>query len=72
MGGDKGRESAWIEVRGDLLPNDVVVTSGQTQLSLGRAVRIRKPDSETEAKKSDAKAEDKNQKTEMAKPEASK
>lgn len=72
MGGEKGRESAWIEVRGELLPNDMVVTSGQTQLSRGRAVRIRKPDSETEMKKSDVKAEDRKQKTEMAKPEASK
>lgn len=72
MAGEKGRESAWIEVRGDLKPNDLVVTSGQTQLSRGRAVRIRKPDSEAETKKSDGKAENNQQKSENAKPGVSK
>ena len=73
MTGEKGRESAWIEVRGELSPNEMVVTSGQTQLSRGRKVRIRKPDLEPDPKKNpDAKAEDNKQKAESAKPEASK
>ncbi len=61
LAGEKGRETAWIEVRGDLKPTDLVVTSGQTQLSRGRSVRIRIPDNDPDS-----------QKSEKAKPEASK
>jgi len=43
VAGPDGRHHTWIEVTGNFPPNAPVVTSGQSQLAAGSAVRIRKP-----------------------------
>jgi RND family efflux transporter MFP subunit len=42
-----GRGPGWVEVLGELKPTDTVVTSGQSKLSDGVAVRVREKPSET-------------------------
>lgn len=45
--GDQRR--TWIEVSGQIAPGDVIVTSGQTQLSQSREVRIHDPKADSSA-----------------------
>lgn len=43
------RGDGWVEVLGDLEPNDIVATSGQSQLSQGAPIELRQTESRTAA-----------------------